>query len=138
MLNILLIEDEDAVAVMLTMALERCGFAVQIAKDGREGIRKFDEDQFDLVITDIRMNRPDGHDVLNHIRNSPREFTPTVGITATPWDPEKSEFDAVLSKPFLIQTLVDTVERLTKGTLFCDIKPHMKLSLCDKSSIAFY
>jgi DNA-binding response OmpR family regulator len=51
MVNILVIEDEDNVAIVLTMALERGGFEVVIARDGLDGIKKFDEGQFDLFIT---------------------------------------------------------------------------------------
>jgi two-component system chemotaxis sensor kinase CheA len=92
-------------------------FRSEIAKDGLEGIKKFDENQFDLVTTDIRMNTPDGHDVLRHKRNSHRKLTPTVSISATPWDLEKSEFDSVLAKPFSIQAVIDTVNSLTGGPL---------------------
>ncbi|MFC1886082.1 response regulator [Thermodesulfobacteriota bacterium] len=111
--KILVIDDEDAIVLVLTMALERYGFNVEIAKDGMEGIKKFDEGQFDLVITDIRMNNLDGHGVLRHIRNSQRKFTPTVGISGTPWHLQKSDFDAILAKPFSIQPLIDTVKNLT-------------------------
>ena len=115
--NILVIDDEDAVVLVLAMALERCGFNVEIAKDGLEGIKKFDEGQFDLVITDIRMKNLDGHGVLRHIRNSHRKYTPTVGISGTPWQFQKSDFDAVLAKPFSIKPLIDTVTRLTLESL---------------------
>lgn len=113
MSKVLIIDDEDAIILVLTTALERYGFNVEIAKDGMEGIKKFDEGQFDLVITDIRMNNLDGHGVLRHIRNSQKKFTPIVGISGTPWYLEESDFDAVLAKPFSIQPLIDTVKSLT-------------------------
>lgn len=118
MKKILVIDDDDAVVLLLTVALERCDFDIEIAKNGREGIQKFDEGRFDLVITDIRMNKPSGHDVLDHIRKSPRKFTPTVGISATPLLQEENDFDAVFSKPFLIQPLIDTVNRLIMDTVY--------------------
>jgi CheY-like chemotaxis protein len=116
--KILVIDDDDAVVLVLTMALERCGFDVEVAKDGVEGIKRFDEGRFDLVITDILMDKPDGHDVLSHIRKSHRKFTPTIGISATPMHLEESDFDAVFEKPFQIQPLIDTVNGLIRDPIY--------------------
>ncbi len=113
MSSILVIDDEEAIVLMLTMALTRYGFTVDIATDGLLGIKKFDEGEFDLVITDIRMDGLDGIGVVRHIRNSQKHLTPTIGISGTPWEFEKGDFDAVLSKPFSIQPLIDTVKNLT-------------------------
>lgn len=115
MSKILIIDDEDAIALLLTTALEKSGFNVEIAKDGIEGIRMFDNGQFDLVITDIRMKRLDGHGVLRHIRNSRKKLTPTVGISGTPWQLKQTDFDATFAKPFAIQPLIDTVRSLTNS-----------------------
>jgi len=53
MYNVLIIDDEKSIVSMLTMALAKYGFNAEIAVDGSEGIKKFDEGRFDLVITDI-------------------------------------------------------------------------------------
>lgn len=109
---ILIIEDEKALLGMIKMALTKLGHDVETAGDGEEGVRKFSEKPFDLVITDIRMPRLDGRGVLRYIRNSERRLTPVIGISGTPWMLEDDEFDAVLQKPFMIQTLADYIRTL--------------------------
>ncbi len=114
MYNILIIDDEKSILHVLTMALTRFGFNVETASDGLKGIKKFDECNFDVVITDIRMPALDGNGVVKYIRNSERRSTPVIGISGTPWFLEDGDFDAVLSKPASIKTLVDTVKNITQ------------------------
>ena len=111
--NILLIDDEKSIVTVLTMALTKFGFNVETATDGLEGVRKFDECNFDLVITDIIMPALDGNGVVRHIRNSERRSTPVIGMSGTPWFLEDGDFDAVLSKPTSIKILIDTVKNVT-------------------------
>ena len=113
MYNILVIDDEKSILQVLTIVLTKFGFNVETAADGLEGIKKFDEYNFDVVITDIKMPALDGNGVVRHIRNSKRRSTPVIGISGTPWLLENSDFDAVLSKPASIKTLVDTVKNIT-------------------------
>jgi len=113
MQNILLIDDEDAIVLALSMALSQAGYNVEIATDGLEGVKKFDEGNFGLVITDVRMPGLDGNVLTQHIRNSEKHCTPVIGISGTPWLLEDDAFDAVLSKPFSIKTLFDTIDHLT-------------------------
>lgn len=117
MRNILVIDNEESILLMLTMALAKYGFNVEIAADGLEGIKKFDEDHFDLVITDILMPGLNGNGVARHIRNSEKKYTPVIAISGTPWLVKNGDFDAVLPKPTSIQTLVDTVKTLTATPL---------------------
>ena len=110
--NVLIIDDEKSILRVLTIVLTNLGFNVETAADGLEGIKKFDECNFDVVITDIRMPALDGNCVAKHIRNSERRSTPVIGISGTPWLLEDGDFDAVLSKPASIKTLVDTVKNV--------------------------
>ena len=110
--NILVIDDEESILLMLTMALAKFGFNVEIAAGGQEGIKKFDKNHFDLVITDILMPGFNGNDVVRHIRNSEKKYTPVIAISGTPWLVKNGDFDVVLPKPTSIQTLVDTVKSL--------------------------
>jgi DNA-binding response OmpR family regulator len=114
MCHILVIDDEKNILEMIKMALTKFGHDVETASDGKEGIQKFDEKWFDLVITDIKMPRLDGNGVLQYIRNSERQSTPVIGISGTPWMLEGTRFDAVLAKPFLIKTLADYIRNLSQ------------------------
>jgi len=117
MRDILVIDDEKSIVLIIAAALTKSGFNVEKATNGLEGIKKFDEGYFDLVITDLQMPGLDGNGVVRHIRNSERQSTPVVSISATPWYLQSDDFDAFILKPFSIKTLIDTVNELTAISL---------------------
>jgi CheY-like chemotaxis protein len=110
--RILVIDDEKPIADLLEKILSRLGYFVKTAYSAGEGIRLFDKEVFDLVITDIVMPGNDGHAVVRHIRNSDKPHVPVMGISGTPWLLEEGEFDSFLSKPFGIKALTDALEKL--------------------------
>jgi two-component system response regulator VanR len=127
--TILVIEDEYGILTLIQEALTRAGHDVEIASDGEEGIQKFDNRSYDLVITDILMPRMDGRGVARHIRNSSKKATHIIAISGTPWLLENKEFDMVLQKPFTLKTLIDSVERLPRLSARMSIEdkhPHPK------------
>ena len=105
MRRILVIDDEKGILDVVRSVLSRAGFKVEIALNGRNGIQKFDSGCFDVVITDILMPEVDGIDVVKHIRNSCRPYTPIIGCSGTPWLLEAGEFDTVFLKPFPLADL---------------------------------
>ncbi len=113
MCTILVIDDEKGILRVIQEALTKFGHDVEIALDGIEGIQKFDDGSYDMVITDLRMPRLDGKGVVQHIRNSRKNSVPIIGISGTPWQTQDSGFDAVLSKPYPLQDLVESVKKLT-------------------------
>jgi CheY-like chemotaxis protein len=115
MCKVLVIDDEGMVRSLVRNVLQQLDYAVETAKDGRAGIAKFDTDRYDLVITDICMPEADGHQVVNHIRNSEHRATPVIGMSGTPWNLNNHRFDEVLSKPFGIDQLMKTARSLTAG-----------------------
>jgi CheY-like chemotaxis protein len=115
MCTILVIDDETGILQIIRQVLTKCGYRVETAADGREGIRKFDDGSFDIVITDIRMPGLDGNGVVEHIRNSDRQSIPVVAISATPWLMENNHFDQVLPKPFPLQDLVEAIHDLAQS-----------------------
>jgi DNA-binding response OmpR family regulator len=112
---ILAIDDEKAILDMLERALALFGFVVKVASSGEEGIEKFDNESFDVVVTDVLMPGVDGVGVLNYIRKSDRADIPVIGISGTPWLLQDESFDLILDKPFSIKTLVDSVKQLTEN-----------------------
>lgn len=78
MKSILVIDDEEQMANMVRTMLEREGYRVVVARNGREGLRSFRLDPNDLVITDIFMPEKEG---LETIREFQKEF-PSVKIIA--------------------------------------------------------
>ena len=113
MLKALVIDDERLILDMVELSLIRFGFSVETASDGKEGIEKFDNDNFDLVITDICMPKIDGNGVARHIRISGKQNIPVIGITGTPWLAQSDDFDTIIQKPLSIKTLVDSAISIT-------------------------
>ncbi len=114
MRRILVIDDEKGILDVVRSVLSMAGFKVEIASSGRNGIQKFDDGCFDLVITDMIMPEIDGRDVVKHIRNSGRPYTPIIGFSGTPWRLEEGEFDTVFLKPFPLADLVHAVRHLSR------------------------
>ena len=113
MYHILVIDDEKTILSAIKIALARAGFEVEIASDGQEGIQKLNSGRFDLVITDIRMPGLDGRDIVDHIHNSDRPCTPIIGISGSPWLFNNIQFDAVLTKPFRFEDLINSILHLS-------------------------
>jgi CheY-like chemotaxis protein len=110
MLKILLVDDESFVSEVLREILNRLGHSVETASSGKEGLLMFDSQDYDLVITDVRMPGIDGHGVAEHIRSSQRPSTPVIGISGTPWFLEGDTFNSVISKPFTVQALSTAID----------------------------
>jgi len=117
MCTILVIDDEKGILSVIQEALTRFGHQVEVAFDGVEGVQKFDDGSYDMVITDLRMPGLDGEGVVQHIRNSHNNSIPVIGISGTPWQIQDAGFDAVLSKPFPLQDLVESVKKLTAAPI---------------------
>jgi len=114
--TILVIDDEKGITSLIREALSMFGYDVEIAVDGQEGIRKFESSTYDLVITDICMPGLDGNSVARHIRNSDRKSTPIIGMSGTPWLLDKGDFDMVISKPFPLKMLIESMKKLPNIT----------------------
>ena len=112
MSTVLVIDDEKGILQIIYQALTKFGHHVETAADGQEGIRKFDDGSFDIVITDIRMPGIDGNGVVNHIRKSEKQSVPVIAISGTPWQMENNAFDMVLAKPFQLKKLVESIGSL--------------------------
>ena len=113
MCRVLIIDDEEAICSMLLYALSRDGIDADIATNGSDGLEKFHQDQFDIVITDMIMPGMDGNSIARQIRNSDKPNTPIIGISGTAWLLDESEFDFILGKPFSIRSLLGAVKNLT-------------------------
>jgi DNA-binding response OmpR family regulator len=115
--RVLVIDDEKSITNMLTIALGRAGFKVDVASNGKEGVYKFNEMYFDAVITDMRMSGKNGNEVVHDIKNSNRPNTPVIGMSGTPWELLNEKFDAVLPKPFSLKALISTIQDVCYNSL---------------------
>ena len=72
--TVLIVEDDEPVAYMLELALKTDGFRVRLAADGVDGWNSFRAERPDIVLTDIRMPRMDGIELLSKIREADPEM----------------------------------------------------------------
>ena len=112
--RILIIDDDAAVRTTVRVLLERAGYEICEAGDGREGGRMLDG--VDLVITDLLMPEVDGVDLLGMIRREGRSV-PVIAMSGGGKVDSKSYLDvakalgafATIAKPFDLEHLLSTV-----------------------------
>ncbi|MBD3258502.1 response regulator [candidate division GN15 bacterium] len=109
---ILVVDDEEIIREFLVEVLE--DYDVTIACDGAEAIDKIKEQQFDLVITDLRMPRVSGEEVVKSVREvSPETKVIVISGYSSLYTVSQSVNHgacAFLSKPFSINELLQSVE----------------------------
>jgi DNA-binding response OmpR family regulator len=88
--RILLVDDEQPIQTLLSFPLQRDGYEVVQASDGREALARFSEQQFDLVVLDLMLPRMDGLEVCKRLR-ADGSTVPIIMLTA-----KSEEIDKVL------------------------------------------
>ena len=123
MYRILVVEDEDDIQKILENYLIDQGYAVTLAYDGVDGIAKFHNGEFDLVLLDVMMPKIDGFGVCELIRRESN--VPIIMLTAL--DEEAYQIkgfdmnaDDYVTKPFSIPILL----RKIAAILSVDVKGH--------------
>ena len=79
--RVLIIDDDKSMCEVLQAELEKRGFGATTATTPDEGVRKLNEDDFGIVLTDINMSGMSGVDLCRQIVES-REDIPVVVMTA--------------------------------------------------------
>ena len=80
-IHVLLVEDEQTLAMIIKDTLEEQDFIITTAGDGEEGLRKFFEQKPDVLVADVMMPRMDGFEMVRRIRQSDKP-TPVLFLTA--------------------------------------------------------
>lgn len=78
--RVLIVDDEESVTVTIAAILEMDGYSVATALRGDDALKQIAAEEFDLVLTDLRLDDFDGMDVLAAAR---RKSAETVGIVLT-------------------------------------------------------
>ena len=85
--KILVCDDERHIVRLIQVNLERQGYTVTTAFDGKEGLEKIRTEKPDLVVLDVMMPYMDGFEVLKTIRREPEtENLPVIMLTAKAQD----------------------------------------------------
>lgn len=116
--KILLVEDEESLAISLEFNLQEEGYAVTWVKDGRRALEQIEDANFDLIILDIMLPYVDGFTVAARIREQDSRI-PVLFLTARTTTKDrikglKAGADDYLTKPFHLEELLLRVQGMLK------------------------
>ncbi|MCY7309566.1 MAG: sigma-54 dependent transcriptional regulator [Chitinophagaceae bacterium] len=127
MADILIIDDEKAIRKTLTEILSFEGYKIDEAADGEEGLKKFKEKTFDLVLCDIKMPKLDGIEFLQKAG----EINPDVpiimisghgNIETAVEAVKKGAYDFISKPPDLNRLLITIRNAMDKSSLVTETK----------------
>jgi CheY-like chemotaxis protein len=114
-MKILLAEDNQEIQKTLLLILKSFDFIVEVVSDGLEVLEKIKNNQFDLILMDIKMPNLNGLDTAKQIYeqniNRPKVIIMT-GHAISELKPDMEGIDGYLIKPFNISQLKDTLEEV--------------------------
>lgn len=119
-IRVLVVDDEPLVRSLVRRLLERRGFTVEEAEDGRSGLVALDRTATDVLLLDMTMPDPDGAEVVRRVRASgskvPIVLTSGYMAVAAENALDRSMIQAFLPKPFNPTDLVSAISRALAAT----------------------
>src|SRR5690348_17222771 len=119
--KILAVDDERHIVRLVQVNLERQGYDVVTAFDGKEALEKVESESPDLIVLDVMMPYMDGFEVLQNLKKNPNtRDIPVIMLTAKAQDADvfrgwQSGVDCYLTKPFNPMELISFVRRIFKS-----------------------
>lgn len=116
--SIMVVDDSGSFRTVVKLALQKAGYEVVEAVDGKDAITKLDGRKLNLIVCDVNMPNMDGLSFLRHLKATPSyKFTPVIMLTTESQEAKKAEGRAAgarawITKPFQPAQLVDAVNRL--------------------------
>jgi CheY-like chemotaxis protein/HPt (histidine-containing phosphotransfer) domain-containing protein len=122
-LYILVAEDYDVNQKLVTRLLEKRGHSVVLANDGREAVRAFESDKFDLILMDVQMPEMSGFEATALIREKEKAtggHIPIVAMTANAMAGDRERcldagMDAYVAKPLKSKELFQVIEEAAES-----------------------
>ena len=118
MLPILIVDDEPAIAALISRVLTAAGYTCQAVTSSERAADLIEQNRYDLVLLDVMMPKIDGYDLLEYIRPT---GTPSIFVTAKDAVSERvrglhSGADDYIVKPFAPAELTARVEAVLRRT----------------------
>ena len=116
--KILAVDDEKHIVRLVEVNLQRAGYEVITAYDGREALEKVKSESPDLIVLDVMMPYMDGFEVLRTLKaDETYKDIPVIMLTAKAQDADvfrgwQSGVDCYLTKPFNPMELLTFVKRI--------------------------
>jgi two-component system response regulator FlrC len=134
MQRILVVDDDFAMRTALSESLESCGFDVEMAEDGVIALQKFRKGAFALVITDLRIPRMTGIDLLRSVKkispHIPVIIVSAYGTVQNAVEAMKEGAEEFLLKPFSL----DELETKVRNVLMVDKEPEISMEQSPEES----
>jgi DNA-binding response OmpR family regulator len=116
-MKVLICEDDEMVLKMVEFKLQKEGFEVYLANDGKEAIDKIAEIRPDIIITDIMMPYLTGLEIVHQVRKQMNLKTPiiivsSIGLEKTVLEAFQLGADDFITKPFSPNELSVRVKKL--------------------------
>ncbi len=116
--TILVVDDSGSFRTVVKLALQKAGYTVVEACDGKDAVDKLNGQKLNLIVCDVNMPQMDGLTFLRHLKTTTAyKFTPVIMLTTESQESKKAEGKAAgarawITKPFQPSQLVDAVNRL--------------------------
>ena len=144
-MKVLIVDDEKENLYLLERMLEKIGYEVEIAEDGKQALEKLYSDNFQMVISDILMPVMDGFQLCKTVKSDKR-FADLLFIfyTATYVEEKDEEFalslgaDKFLRKPLKPEKFIETIKALILNTRLDQIKPSKIIIKEEKELLKLY
>ncbi|GIW68888.1 MAG: hypothetical protein KatS3mg100_382 [Candidatus Parcubacteria bacterium] len=120
--HILLLEDDDILADLITEVLERNGYLVTRCRDGEDGLAFLKVENADLILLDIQMPKVNGYQVIEALKDARRNI-PVIVISNSGQPVELQRLARVGVVDYLIKAEFDPQELLAMINTFFDTKP---------------
>lgn len=115
--TILVADDEADVRSLILALLEDEGYRVVVAANGRAAIEVVERRRPDLILMDVMMPMMDGREAARRLRQRPESASiPIVLMSAVANDGLQPEVQAFVAKPFDLDDLLATIDRLLDGS----------------------
>lgn len=119
--RVLLAEDNLVNQTLAIRVLEKRGYSVSVAGNGRAALSAFEKESFDVILMDVQMPEMDGFEVTAVIREKERlngGHVPIIAMTAHAMKGDRDRclsagMDGYVTKPIRINELISAIERLT-------------------------
>ena len=120
MMRILLVEDEESLRETLKLNLELENYEVVASANGRDALKRFKEQHFDLLVLDVMLPEVDGFQIAEQVRLTNTDV-PIIMLTAKDTSADritglKKGADDYLTKPFVLEELLLRVLKLIQRT----------------------
>jgi DNA-binding response OmpR family regulator len=118
--QLLLVEDDSSLGFIIQDILRNEGYTVHLATDGKEGLKQFNERDYDLCLLDVMMPEKDGFSLARDIRKVDGEV-PIIFLTAKGMEQDrvegfKSGADDYITKPFSEEEFLLRIRAILKRT----------------------